>query len=633
MPGRESTNDYIEILRVKLRRALDQLPYLPRALALVWTAARYWTLAWGILLVLQGLLPIGTVYLTRAIVDSLVAAMATGHTLENITPTLILAGIMAGVLLASELLRGVSGWIRTTQSELVQDHVSGLIHAQSMRVDFAFYEMPTFYDRLHRARSEASYRPLVLLENLGGLVQSSITVIAMALVIVPYGLWLPAALLVSALPAIYIVFHYTLRQHEWRMQVTIHERRTWYYDWLLTSGQAAAELRLFGLGAYFQSAFRALRRHLRRERLKLSRDQTLAELGAGAVALAITGAAMAWMVWRALQGQASLGDLTLLYQAFNQGQSLVRSLLGNVGQIYSNSLFLGNLFEFLALEPGVVDPSQPVPAPNTLREGICFRDVSFRYPLSERTALQSLNLTIPVGQLAAIVGPNGAGKSTLAKLLCRLYDPDSGSIAVDGIDLRAMRLGDLRDVISVLPQEYTHYCASVAENIMVGEQPAIRDTERTRLAARGAMADGFIEQLPKGYETLLGTWFEGGTDLSVGEYQRIALARALARPAPILILDEPTSAMDPWAEAEWLTSLKELVKGRIAIIITHRLTTAMCCDVIHVMQGGHIVESGDHAHLLHANGRYAQLWTGQAQSASPFGSNPSSPNFARNLLF
>lgn len=605
--------DSLRILTTKLRGALAQLGYLPQALALVWAAARGWTVAWGVLLLAQGALPVATVYLTRRLVDGLVAAAGAGG---PVGPFLFLVGLMAAVLLLAEVLRGMTAWVRTAQAELVQDHISALIHRQSVAADLAFYEWPDYFDHLHRARAEGSARPIALVEGLGSLVQNGITLLAMGVVLLPFGLWLPAVLLLSTLPAFYVVLHYNLRQHHWRRRNTADERRTWYYDWLLTAPETAAEVRLFSLGDPFQRAYQALRARLRGERIQLARHQMAAELTAGVVALAATGGALAWMVWQALQGLVSLGDLALFYQAFHQGQRLVRTLLENVGQIYANSLFLGNLFEFLALEPRLTDPPHPAPAPASLREGIRFHRVTFRYPGGERLALRDFDLTIPAGQLVALVGQNGAGKSTLIKLLCRLYDPESGHIELDGLDLRSLQIAKLRRLITVLFQQPVRYSATVAENIALGSQlPSERPAAAVEAAARAAGADETIRRLPQGYETLLGKWFAGGTELSVGEWQRLALARAFLRQAPLLLLDEPTSAMDSWAEADWLRHLRATAAGRTVVLITHRFTTAMRADIIHVMAEGRVVESGRHEDLLARGGLYARSWAAQIKDS------------------
>ncbi len=573
-------------------------------------------MAWAALLLIQGLLPAATVWLTRYLIDGVVAAAGAGGAWEMLAPLLGLVALMAGILLLGEFLRSLATWIRTAQADLVKDHIASLIHRQSIAADMAFYESPEYHDHLHRARDEAGHRPVALLENLGQLFQNGVTLLAMGAILIPFGWWLPVALFASTLPAFGVVLHFNLQQHHWRKRSTADERRTWYYDWLLTGGETAAELRLFGLGDLFQGCYQAIRRRLRQEQRRLAFKGALAELAAGGIATLITGAALAWMVWQTVKGLVTLGGLALFYQAFQQGQRLMRSLLGDVGQVYTNSLFLGNLFEFLALKPQVSDPLQPVAAPIAVQTGIRFRNVTFRYPGSAREALQDFDLTIPAGQIVALVGPNGAGKSTLIKLLCRFYDPDAGQIELDGVDLRAFEAQKLRRLITVLFQQPVHYSVTVAENIALGNLDVPPQAPEVRDAARAAGADEPIGRLPQGFDTLLGKWFAGGSELSVGEWQRLALARAYLRQAPLILLDEPTSAMDSWAETEWLERFRRLAAGRTVVIITHRFTTAMRADMIHVMAEGRIVESGCHAELLTQEGRYARAWAAQMKAES-----------------
>src|SRR5260221_1849525 len=380
---------------------------------------------------------------------------------------------------------------------------------------------------------------------------------------------------------------------------------------------------MFALGGHFRSAYESIRAQLRRQHLELSAAQGVAELLAGGVALLVAAACLAWMAWRAMSGEVTLGDLALFYQAFTLGQRLLRSLLGNMGQIYYNVLFLGNLFEFLDLEGRVVDPLQPRPAPAASEWNagleIRFRNVTFSYPGSGRPALEHLDLDIPAGRTIAIVGANGAGKSTLLKLLCRFYDPQEGKVEVGRIDVRELSLRDLRGLATVLFQQPVHYNASVAENIALGNRGASATSEDIEAAARAAGAHEVIVELPNGYETHLGRWFAGGVELSIGEWQRIALAHALLRRASILVLDDPTSAMDSLAEAHWLRRVAALSSGRTTIIVTHRFTTAMRADLIYVMHRGRIVESGSHDELLAKNGSYAKSWRAPAWAAAPPG--------------
>jgi ATP-binding cassette, subfamily B, bacterial len=591
----------------------SQLRYLPQALGLVWSASRHWTMAWAVLLVLQGVLPVATVYLTRAVVDSLVSAAATVGGWGSLQPAVFLIAAMVGVLLLMEGLRSLAGWVRAMQAELVQDHIYSLIHTQAATLDISFYDAPDYYDRLHRARVDAFNRPMQLLENAGSLLQNGITLAAMATVLLTYTLWLPVVLTGSTLPALWVMARHTLEFHRWRLKNTTNERRTRYYDWLLSWRDAAMELRLFALGGHYQGLFQQLRGQLRGERMQLIGRRVLAEAGAGSLAVMATGLVIAWMAWRVTQGLASIGDVALFYQVFTQGQRLMRTLLENVGDVYRNILFLENLFEFLALEPRVHEPVRPVPFPACVEAGIRFEAVTFHYPGGERLALDRLSVDILAGRMVAFVGANGAGKSTLIKLLCRFYDPDGGRITVDGIDLRHMSLDDLRRQITVLFQEPVRYHTTAAENIALGDLAA-RPTPATIVAAaQAAGAEDPILRLPCQYETVLGKWF-GGAELSVGEWQRLALARAFLRRAPLLILDEPTSAMDSWAEADWMTRFRDLAAGGTTIIITHRFTTAMRADYIYVMDRGRVIEEGTHNSLLALNGRYGQSWQAQMQT-------------------
>jgi ATP-binding cassette, subfamily B, bacterial len=722
--------DNLRILCAKLRLAGGQVSYLPRTAILVWQSAPLWTVAWACLLVAQGVLPVCVVYLTRPLVDGILAAGSSHGDWTRIRTVLPAAAAMAAVVLLTEVLRSVTGWVRTAQSELLQDKITDLIHQKSIEADLAFYESADYHDHLHRARSEAWFRSVVMIDCIGGLFQNGITLIAIAGVMISFGPWLTMGLVASTVPAAYVVVRYNLRLYHWRRSHTADERRASYYDWLLTSADNAAEVRLFGLGDHLKTRHRAVRRRLRDGHVQLARRHSLAELGAGVLALLITAAALGSVGWRALRGLITAGELALFYQAFQQAMRLAQASLENVGQLYANSLFLGNLFAFLALEPAIKDPDAPVTAPARAGHEVRFIDVTFRYPGSERMALDRFNLTIRAGQMVAIVGPNGAGKSTLLKLLCRFYDPEAGRIEIDGVDVRDWPLEELRRRITVLFQQPVRYNDTVAENISLGRlQPAtvrlkpdttdagvvrrlqsatvrltpdttdagvvrrlqsaavrltpdttdagtlgymqaarvrltpdttdaaalscaqaaavrltpdatddrgctIRlkpdiidnpaDVVRTeesdiREAADAAGAIEIIERLPNGYESVLGRSFADGSELSGGEWQRIALARAFVRQAPIVILDEPTSAMDPWAEADWLNRFRSISSRRTALLITHRFTTAMRADVIHVMSEGRIVESGTHEQLIARSGSYADSWKNQIESVSTIG--------------
>ena len=602
----------MQMLRMRLHEWTFQLSYVPRALCLIWSASRSWTLAWLVLVAGEGILPAVLVFLTRPLIDAIVPVMGAGWSWERIKPVLSPAALMGSIVVLSEILRPASNWIRTAQSEIVRDYLSGLVHDKSIGVGLGFYESPQFHDRLERARNDLSSRPLALLESLGSLLQHSITLAAMAMLLVSYGPWLPWLLLLGTIPAFYVILHFDRRYHRWWEETTSDRRLAQYYDTLLTHSAVAAELRLFDLGACFKGNFQALRARIRGERIRFTRDQSLARLGASLAGVLIFSVALLWIVRRAIEGRASLGDLALFYQAIQRGQGLLQSVLENIGKIYSNTLFLGNLFEFLELKPEVVDGNvfRTAPVP---RDAIRFNKVCFSYPGSNGSVLRDFDLEIPAGQIVAIVGSNGAGKSTLLKLLCRFYDPDSGTITFDRHDIRELGLESYRRMLTVLLQNPVLYQTSASQNIALGDIAAKLDTAELEKVARAAGIHDRIRSLPAGYDTLLGKWFVSGVELSVGEWQKLALARAFFRNAPIIILDEPTSALDSWAEADWFERFRSLAIGRTAIIITHRFTIARRADMIHVMDSGRIMESGTHNDLLAWGGLYARSWRTQVQ--------------------
>jgi ATP-binding cassette, subfamily B, bacterial len=591
----------------QIAQFIRQIPTGRRALGLVWRAAGWWTVAWGLLLIAEGLIPAAAALLLRSLVNRLVASPSW----LAVDPPAI--GI-AMLWVAAQLISSALSWVRAVQAERVQDEVHRLIQVQALRLDLAFYDNPESYDLLYRAQVDAVSQPLALLENLGSLVQNGLGFLVLAGILWTYARWLPILLVFTAIPGLFFVARHILSEHRWNLEHTAEERRSRYLDWLITEQSAAAEMRLFGLGPYHRAAFEALRILLREGRLGLVRRGAATELGAGLMAWAGSLFGLGWMLRETIMGQVRLGDLLLCFQAFQQSQTLLRALLEGAGKIYRSLLFVENLDSFLRIEPSIL-PVESGGQATSIKGSIRFEGVSFSYPGGHHRALDGFDLEIPNGKVVALVGHNGAGKSTLIKLLCRFYDPEQGRILLDGVDLRSLDPEELRRQITVLFQEPVHYHATVRENIGFGDVDLIADDGHLREAARDSGAMEPIQRLQKSFETLLGKWF-GGEELSGGEWQRIALARAFFRRAPIIVLDEPTSAMDSWAEQDWLGRFRALAAGKTALLITHRFTTAVHADVIHVLDKGRIVESGTHAQLVALGGAYADSWNAQMREVN-----------------
>lgn len=607
-------------LSARLGRLAKRLAYLKDASRIVAHSAPTWALAWLGSAILLGLLPAVNVYLTRFVVDELVAVMDAGFSWPGIQPVAVLVAVMAMVQVTVVALTSLTSWINTGLSENVTDHITRRIHQHALNLDVGFFEVNAFYDKLMLARQDAVSQPLNLVTNVGKLAQDTILLLSLVGIMATFGWWIPLLILVATLPALYITFRYTRVQNAWRLRTTLQKRQLNYLENQITTRPPAAEVRLFGIGEYFEDQYQQLRKTLREENLDIQRRSSIAAAGARLLPLLGVGVALAWMLAQVVQGRATLGMLALFYQALNRGHSSLSGLFGTLGQIDRNLLFLENYYEFMAMEPLVTDVDAGAEAGESvaspLAQGIEVQRVSFAYPGCEQRVLEDFSLLLPADKLTAIVGANGAGKSTLINLLARCFDPQAGRITIDGVDIRQIPLAELRRKMTILFQFPNRYADSAANNIALSDiyrEPTPAQIEST---ARAAGAHVTIEKLPEGYETRLVKWLNGH-DLSGGEWQRIALARAFLRQSDIVILDEPTSHMDPWAEQEWLDRLRELLAGKVALMITHRFTTAMKADIIHVMDEGEIVESGSHQQLLAANGLYAASWRKQYAPVTP----------------
>ncbi|MCF6311090.1 MAG: ABC transporter ATP-binding protein/permease [Verrucomicrobiales bacterium] len=586
----------------------------PRVLALTWHAAKKWTVAWVFLIVLEGLLPAVSVYLTRAIVNGLTDLGDNTLPQQALLSLSTPLALLLAVLIFMQILHGLSRWIRLGQSERVSDYIQNKIHSQANRLDLEVFERPEFYDQIYRASSQSVSRSIGMLESLGGMLRGSITLAAMMLILIPYAWWLPLALLTSTLPALLLMVRHTRKEHRWWLESTVLERKSDYYDWLMTSGSAAAEIRVFGLGDFLKKSYRAIRQTLRHRKNQLELSHSLASIASSLLALLIFGLSLLYMIYRVSEQSFRLGDLALLYQAFYQGQSVARSLMSDLGSVYQNGMFLRNLFDYLALEPKIKTPDSAQDVPERIANGIELKNINFQYPGADQLALEDLSIKIPANKITVIIGANGSGKSTLIKLIARLFDPQSGQILIDGQNLKDFNPDIWRENLSALFQEPLEFQDTVLANISLGRKNTPPDLDRVRQALEAVGLASKIDQLPKGIHSHLGKWFDEGTELSGGEWRRIALARAIYRDSPLILLDEPNSSMDAIAEADWLQKFHQFSKNRTTIIISHRLAIARQADHLIVLDQGHLAEQGHHQDLIKNKGIYAQLYHSQATS-------------------
>jgi ATP-binding cassette subfamily B protein len=566
------------------------------------------------LLVIQGVLPIASLYLLKLIIDAVASGISSGDiqpVLRQVTILIILEGV---VTLVNSITRSVSGLVAELQGQAVTDRAQDIIHGKSIEADLEYYENAQYYDTLHRAQQEAPYRPIQILSDLLRLGQNGISLTAIAGLLVSLHWIIGVMLVFTAAPGMLARLAYSRRLYQWQRERTPIDRLSSYLSWILTHDTHAKEVRLFDLGEMFRKRYQETRSELRKERAILARERTLVDAGAQFLATLGVFGTFIFIAYRTVQGATTIGDLVMYYQAFQRGQAYVRELLGSLAGLYEDNLFLSYLYEFLDIKQKVLDPPDPLPVPRPLRSGITFEHVSFTYPHGAHPVVEDINLTIRPGEVVALVGENGSGKTTLCKLLCRLYDPSSGAITVDGISLPSFSVRALRKEISVIFQDYAHYNLTARENIWVGNIALSPDDPHIELAAHNAGAHDVIERLPKGYDTVLGKWFDAGEELSIGEWQKVALARSFLRDAQIIVLDEPTSAMDAKTEYEVFSRFRELVRGKSAMLVSHRFSTVRMADTIYVMENGRITESGSHDELIRRAGAYARLFEIQAQS-------------------
>ena len=593
----------------------DAVFNIRRAFALVWEAHKPSSLAMAACTLVGALLPAGQAWLGKLIVDGVVSAINTG------------AGPAAGLRIVAPLLLGefillvlqaANGQARSLAEHILHARINLSLNSRIIRkaleLDLTHFENAEFYDKLQNARREADWRSLQIVNGGFFMAQNIITLVSFGALLFRFSPLLALIMFVATLPAFIAQSKYAelnFRVLSWRAP---EARRLNYLEHLLTDYDAVKEVKLFGLGEPLLVRYTSLFWKFLREDQAIARRRSLAALAWGLLATLSYYGAYAWIVWRAMAARITLGDMTLYLGIFRGSQNMFEAVFYGLSELYENGLFMSNLFAFLELTPRMVVTSQPVPVPKVIRQGIEFRDVWFKYAGHEEWVLKGINLAIRPGEKVALVGQNGAGKTTLIKLLTRLYDPTRGQVLLDGIDLREFDPKELRQTIGVIFQDFVRYHLAASENIGFGQIEALEDLPRIEGAARKSGADVLIDRLPERYATTLGRWFNKGRDLSGGEWQKVALARAFMRDCEVIVLDEPTAALDAENELRVFEQFRALTADKIAVLISHRFSTVRMADRIFVVENGEISEAGSHADLLVQNGTYARLFTLQAES-------------------
>lgn len=562
--------------------------------------------------VIETALGIGVLVSIKILIDVLglhLGADATNKGLEEAF-YYILVGTM--VLLSSFAANAAANYLRVAQGLRVSAYVDREIHDRAVKIDLSFYESPKYFDSLHKARQAGTQRPATVINGFLLAIKSAVYVIGATILIVGLEWRILPGIIFALIGVLLVRLRYTKIAFDWQRNRTPLERRASYLDWLITSEYHAKELRLGGLGPFLRDRYHKLRQEINAQQLGIEAKKSWSELSVSAIGSLVFGVSIALLVFEVVSGRQSVGNLILFVLLFRRAEMSGRELVNNVSKLYDDRLYLSQLFDFLSVEPEIMEHKQKKRIPKKIQKGLSLEAVDFSYPGNSDLTLKNINLCLGPGEIVAIVGANGSGKTTLIKVMTRLYDANSGLITLDGTDIREFEPGMYRKLFSVVFQDYAKYAETAALNIQFGDV-SINDVgrKRTRVAARLAEAHSFIQKLKEKYDTPLSRMFDGGQEVSVGQWQRLALARAFYTDSKFIVLDEPTSSIDPEAEIKLFKDFKKKIGDRSAVIISHRLTTTLVADRILVLENGEIVENGSHGELMGACGRYASIFQEQ----------------------
>ena len=598
------------------KEKLAALRYVPALFRLIWRTHRGYATAMIALRVVGSLIPVATFWVAKLILDSVIAARAGQGSIDQVWKYL---GIEIAIILVGEIIARGSSLIESLLGDLFSNAMSVRLMEHSATLDLAQFEDPEFYDHLERARRQTVGR-IALLTLLLSMAQGALTLLTLGGALLAYNPWLLILLALAVIPGFLGETHFAALGYSLLFRWTPERRQLDYLRFVGASDKTAKEVQMFGLAPWLTERYRSLSQRFYDENRSLSIRRS-----AVSSALSILGtigyyAAYVIVLLNAVRGEITIGTLTFLAASFGRGRDVIQGILMSASNVFEQSLYLRDLFVFLDMRPTIASPPHARSVPAKIQSGFVFEDVGFRYPGSDRWAIRNVNLELKPAERVALVGENGAGKTTITKLMARLYDPTEGRITLDGVDLREYNLVSLRHAIGVIFQDFVRYDMRFDENIGVGEIDSVRaDLDQSNgtplaisTAAENSLAASLLPRFEKGYQQMLGRRFDDGVDLSGGEWQKIALARAYIRDAQVLILDEPTAALDARAEYEVFLRFSELVAGRMAVLISHRFSTVRMADRIIVLRHGKVEEQGSHEELVAKHGLYEELFTMQA---------------------
>jgi ATP-binding cassette subfamily B protein len=577
---------------------------------MVWETSPPLTVATAILRLFRAVIPLATLWVGKLILDALVGVRA--HGTGDSGRIWLVVGLELGLAVLSDVLGRVNTLLDSLLGDRFTNRVSVRLMQHATELDLASFEDPVFYDKLERARRQTTAR-LGLLAAMLNLGQDSVSLLSLSAGLIVFSPWLLVLLVAAVIPAFLGETHFTPLAYSVLYRWTPQRRELDYLRLLGASAQSAKEVKIFGLGSYLAQRYDEVSERIYQENKAVAVKR--AGLGSGLNLIATGGyyGAYAFVLASTLAGRLSIGTFTFLTGSFYRSRTYIELILSGLNDVSEQALFLSDLFEFFAMQPRIVSGPRALPAPRPIRRGFEFRNLSFAYPGASRPVLRNVNFCLEPGQKVALIGENGAGKTTLVKLLARLYDPTAGQVLLDGIDLREYSVEDLRKEIGVIFQDYMRYEMRAKENIGFGRIESLADSDLIESAGLRSLAADVVRRLPNGYDQMLGRRFEGGVDLSGGEWQKFALARAYMRDAQVLILDEPTAALDALSEHQIYLRFAEMTQGKTAIYISHRLASTHFCDRIALFEQGRLVELGTHDELLRKNGLYTDMFGIQAE--------------------